>query len=185
MAYKIKLAFLMLVSFTLFTCKESQNTCKETQKPQPYTTQMNDERVIIIDNDNHTVNFFTKNGLLINRVNLTTMQSQKTDLTLNFKNQIHDWSDSIFVRAELIGDKLYWSARTNRTNTRYANYLSLVSYGGMEIYLCHSVCNWSPVYDSDFLHKTTHYYTSGITNNITLEEFSNIKDLSFRAQSRK
>jgi hypothetical protein len=166
---------LLIVSFMLFACKEES---------QPYTTQMNDERVIIVDNYSHTVNFFTKNGLLINRVNLTTMQSQKMNLTLSFKAQIHDWNDSIFVKAELIGDKLYWNARTSDTKTRNASNLSLISGKGMDIYLCHYTCGWNPVYDSDSLHKTTHYHTSGIISNITLEEFNNIIDFSYRAQSK-
>jgi len=168
----ISLSFILL----LFACKSNES--------QPYTTQMNDERVIIIDNSNNVVNFFTKNGLLINRVNLTTMQSQKIDLTLKYREQIHDWNDSIFVRAELIGDKLYWYAQTSSTNTRDASNLYFNSYGGMEILLCGYLCGWNPVYDSE-KGKTTSYSTSGIVSNITLEEFSNIKGFGFRAKSKK
>jgi len=157
--------------------------CKSDESPS-YTTQMNDERVIIIDNSNNVVNFFTKNGLLINRVNLTTMQSQKIDLTLEFRKQIHDWDDSIFVKAELIGDKLYWKALTSSTNTRNSNHLRFNSGGGMEIFLCGDLCGWRPYYDSE-KGKTTHYATSGIVNNITLEEFSNIKSLGGSADTKK
>jgi hypothetical protein len=145
---------------------------------------MNDERVIIIDNSNNIVNFFTKNGLLINRVNLTTMQSQKIDLTLKSRVQIHDWNDSIFVKAELIGDKLYWHAETSSTNTREASNLHFRSDGGMEILLCGYSCGWNGVYDSE-KGKTTSYSTSGMVNNITLEEFSNIKNFAYIAKSKK
>ena len=172
----MKIVISLLFVFLLFACKSDE-------KPS-YTTQMNDERVIIIDNGNNVVNFFTKNGLLINRIDLTTMQSQKIDLTLKFREQIHDWNDSIFIRAELIGDKLYWYAQTSSTNTRNASNLYFRSNGGMEIRLCGDLCGWGGVYDSE-KGKTTYYSTSGIVGNITLEEFSNIKGFAFRAISKK
>ena len=172
----MKIVISLLFVFLLFACKSDE-------KPS-YTTQMNDERVIIIDNSNNVVNFFTKNGLLINRVNLTTMQSQKMDLTLKFGEQIHDWNDSIFIRAELIGDKLYWYAHTSSTNTRNAGNLYFWSSGGMEISLCGNLCGWNSNYDSE-KGKTTAYSTSGMVGNITLEEFNNIKGFGFRAQSKK
>jgi len=172
----MKIVISLLFTFLLFACKSSENPS--------YTTQMNDERVIIIDNSNNVVNFFTKNGLLINRVNLTTMQSQKIDLTLKFRQQIHDWNDSIFVRAELIGDKLYWYAETSGTNTREASSLYFESGGGMEILLCGYLCGWNPVYDSEEA-KIISYSTSGIISNITLEEFSNIKGFGYKAKSKK
>jgi len=172
----MKIVIPLLFTFLLFACKSSENPS--------YTTQMNDERVIIIDNSNNVVNFFTKNGLLINRIDLTTMQSQKIDLTLKFRQQIHNWNDSIFVKAELIGDKLYWYAQTSSTNTREASNLKFRSGGGMEILLCGYLCGWNPVFDSED-GKTISYATSGIVGNITLEEYSNIKDFSYRAISKK
>jgi len=172
----MKIVILLLLVFLLFACKSDE-------KPS-YTTQMNDERVIIIDNSNNVVNFFTKNGLLINRIDLTTMQSQKMDLTLKFREQIHDWNDSIFINAELIGDKLYWYAQTSGTNTRNANNLYFRSSGGMEIRLCGNSCGWNGIYDSE-KGKTTNYSTSGIVGNITLEEFKNIKDFGYQAISKK
>jgi len=172
----MKIIISLLFVFLLFAC--------ELDEKPSYTTQMNDERVIIIDNSNNVVNFFTKNGLLINRIDLTTMQSQKMDLTLKFRKQIHDWNDSIFIRAELIGDKLYWYAHTSGTNTRNANNLYFSSGGGMEIFLCGNLCGWGSVYDSE-KGKTTAYSTSGMVGNITLEEFSNIEYFGYRATSKK
>jgi len=172
----MKIVISLLFVFLLFACKSDE-------KPS-YTTQMNDERVIIIDNGNNVVNFFTKNGLLINRIDLTTMQSQKIDLTLEFRKQIFDWNESIFIKAELIGDKLYWYAETSNINTTDANNLYFKSGGGMEILLCANSCGWRSLYDSE-KGKTIRYRTSGLVNNMTLEEFSNIKDFGFQAISKR
>jgi len=171
----MKIVISLLFVFLLFACKSDE-------KPS-YTTQMNDERVIIIDNSNNVVNFFTKNGLLINRINLTTMQSQKMDLTLKFREQIFDWNDSIFIKAELIGDKLYWHSETSNINTTNAHNLYFKSGGGMEIPLCGYSCDWRPLYDSEKGKKR--YRTSGLVTNITLEEFSNIKTFGYEAKIKK
>jgi hypothetical protein len=174
---------LLIFVFILFSCKGSDYKEMELNL-EHYITQMNDERIIIIDNDRHMANFFTKNGLLINRVNLITMESEKTDLTLRLETKIHDWNDTVFVRAELIGDKLYWYARTSGMQTRNADNLHLSSGGGMYVYLCRRTCDWNPVYDSK-AQKSVYYSASGVVNNITLEEFSNITHLGYTAQSRR
>ena len=164
---------------------------RENEVSSGNVTRMNisimEDRIIVFDRRKNILTLFNKNGVLINEVDLidSVGTKNKAIFAKSFKTQIHDWNDTIFVKLELIGDKLYWSSRTSGLNIRNASNLTVVSSGGMEIALCGHYCNWIGVYDSDSLHKTTHYSTRGVVRDISVEEFNNIRNINYQAASRK
>jgi len=146
-----------------------------------------EDRIIVFDRQQNRLTLFNKNGVLINEVDLTDSAGAKNKAIFakSFERQIHDWNDTIFVKLELIGDKLYWHSKTSGLNIRNTSNLSVVSSGGMEITLCGSYCDWTGVYDSDSLLKVIHYNTHGVVRDVSVEEFNNIRKISFRAISKR
>jgi len=136
--------------------------------------------VVIYESETKTAYFITKSGVLFKSVSLLKPENFSTYKSKTTK--IHNTKDSLFVTAEWIGDKVFWDIHTNRLNTRNASNIGLTTLMGTEVIRLCTDCYWGPVFDTES-GKTTHYSVSGITNNVSIDEWNAAIGVTYRATS--
>ena len=134
--------------------------------------------VIIIDQDGKRATFATKSGVVFKQIDLDHPEHFETHKT--FTSQIHTSTDSLEVEAEWIGERVFWSARTNRLNTHGANNLVLASSFGTPLVPVCARCDWIPVFDAQ-TSKTVYYRAQGATPAIPIDVWTKTAELSFLA----
>jgi len=136
--------------------------------------------VVIYESETKTAYFITKSGVLFKSVSLLKPENFTTYKYLTAK--IHNTNDSLFITAEWIGDKVFWDIRTNRLNTRDASHIGLTTVNEIEVIQLCTECSWNKVFDPE-TGKTTYYSVSGITNNISIDEWNAAIGVTYRATS--
>lgn len=178
------IAFIGCIAFSACNNSEHQGKRLADSNANYYSTNLmasgpNGE-VYIIDQNGTRLTFATRSGVIYKQVNLNAPDSFET--YKSFERKIHNTTDSLFVDAEWIGEKVYWTIFTNGINTRSASSIKLNSqYGTPLIPLCEK-CNWVPVFDEES-GKTTRYSIEGITPNVPIDVWNATVGISFRATS--
>jgi hypothetical protein len=173
-----KALWLAAICLVFIVCDSMQQKPVAPAKQAIMTTTGNGD-IVIYEPEKDQAVFITKSGVVFKTVSIskpTIFETYK-----HFERQIHNTQDSVFVDAEWIGDKVYWSARTNGLRTRNTNNLKLMTYyENPVVFLCGNNCNWVPVFDA-FSGKTTHYQAVGVVPDISIDAWSRAQSLSFSA----
>lgn len=173
--------YYFLTVFFLFGCKSDNKNDPSIKYLYPsniVTTGRGD--VVIFDSETKIAHFITQSGVLFKSVSLHMPDSFSTFKRM--KVRIHNTPDSLFLQAEWIGDKVFWDISTNKLNTRQSDHLGLSTIAGTEIIRLCTACIWTPVFNPK-TGKTTHYSVNGMVQNISIDEWNAVQDLTYRATS--